>query len=686
MRRNVINLSVRQFGPAALSLILIGLSSSALGQVVTVKRIDARPSGHPLDTGSNNDPILDSALLQSFGTGGGSNTGACVIRVPKWIPDGEKAHPSANYYMYFSAHHGPKIRMAWTESITGEWHLFNDGNAPDRAWGKNGNYSGAQTPGIGVLDRLHHGGKILLDNNTVLEDKFHFVDVYVDDVNKRIIMYFHSMSPGDGVATSKDGLNFNMPGTGGQEGHGIKNVRVAEWYLRGFEVEGEANGKKVSARFSAGRADFWRAPLFNKVGEPNSHANADTPGGWFSPDWGDDTTPEGDNQQPPRRYWWTKYERSDSPLTRSVGAPELQNPNGSMEKKKRKKERVSQRARHWTFYHNPRKDRNRIYAIKTVSRELPESTCLIVLDLSGLSEADRLDPTKWKLVNKVEQVLLKPQAYWEGVDRAYKPSNNGVGNGHHLRDPYVFEGIDGKLYLFYSGKGEANIGVAELIIEPEPTEKSLRVTAPHAAHPIVTGNIYPIGWWSHGGIVKVDLEYSVNGKDWISIENGVENSHRYLWTVPDSASDSALVRVRETGGKVKAESEPFIICAEKAIGIVFPRKGDVYTAGTTHYPAYCSVGNMEFITFEYSVDGGEWIKITDKHPNKSSRRAEWNAPAFAWKVPVINSDHVRLRVSETGGTASVISDRFSIVAEEQHADSTLNGRNAGSSAESKGER
>jgi hypothetical protein len=95
---------------------------------------------------------------------------------------------------------------------------------------------------------------------------------------------------------------------------------------------------------------------------------------------------------------------------------------------------------------------------------------------------------------------------------------------------------------------------------------------------------------------------------------------------------------------------------------------------------------MEFITFEYSVDDGEWIKITDKHPNKSSRRAEWNAPAFVWKVPVINSDHVRLRVSETGGTASVISDRFSIVAEEQHADSTLNGRNAGSSAESKGER
>jgi hypothetical protein len=343
----------------------------------------------------------------------------------------------------------------------------------------------------------------------------------------------------------------------------------------------------------------------------------------------------------------------------------LQNPNRSIEKKKGKKERVSQRARHWAFYHNPKKDRNRIYAIKTVTRELPESICLIVLDLSGLSEAERLDPAKWKIVNKVEQVLLKPEAYWEGIDRAYKASNNGVGNGHHFRDPYAFEDIDGKLYLFYTGKGETNIGVAELIIKPEPKEKSLRMTAPHAAHPIVTGNVYPIGWWSHGAIAKVDLEYSVNGKDWISIEKNVENNHRYHWTVPDSVSNRAVVRVREADGKVSAESEPFIITAEKAIGIVFPRKGYVYTAGATHYPAYCSVGEMEFITFEYSVDSGKWIKITDKHPNKSARRAQWNAPAFAWKTPAINSNNVRLRVSETGGKPAVVSEPFSITPKDK---------------------
>ena len=31
-----------------------------------------------------------------------------------------------------------------------------------------------------------------------------------------------------------------MPSAGGEQRHGIKNVRVTEWYLRSFELEGEA--------------------------------------------------------------------------------------------------------------------------------------------------------------------------------------------------------------------------------------------------------------------------------------------------------------------------------------------------------------------------------------------------------------------------------------------------------------
>ena len=84
--------------PMMLGLVALCLCTSAAGQVVTAKRIDARPSGHPLDTGSAFDPIMDDAFRTAHGNAG-CGTGACVIRVPSWIPNSEKTHPNAVYYM-----------------------------------------------------------------------------------------------------------------------------------------------------------------------------------------------------------------------------------------------------------------------------------------------------------------------------------------------------------------------------------------------------------------------------------------------------------------------------------------------------------------------------------------------------------------------------------------------------------
>ena len=47
----------------------------------------------------------------------------CVIEVPSWAPN--RAHPSANFYIYFAEHHGEHIRMKWAENITGPWNDYN---------------------------------------------------------------------------------------------------------------------------------------------------------------------------------------------------------------------------------------------------------------------------------------------------------------------------------------------------------------------------------------------------------------------------------------------------------------------------------------------------------------------------------------------------------------------------------
>lgn len=60
--------------------------------------------------------------------------------------------------------------------------------------------------------------------------------------------------------------------------------------------------------------------------------------------------------------------------------------------------------------------------------------------------------------------ILHPEVYWEGSSKPISPSESGSIDylANQLRDPDVFEDIDGSLYLLYSGGGEDAIGLARL--------------------------------------------------------------------------------------------------------------------------------------------------------------------------------------------------------------------------------
>ena len=62
------------------------------------------------------------------------------------------------------------------------------------------------------------------------------------------------------------------------------------------------------------------------------------------------------------------------------------------------------------------------------------------------------------------QEVVDAQEDWEGGNLAPKHSREGPAKrfANELRDPFVFEDIDGQLYLFYSGGGERGIGVARM--------------------------------------------------------------------------------------------------------------------------------------------------------------------------------------------------------------------------------
>lgn len=80
--------------------------------------------------------------------------------------------------------------------------------------------------------------------------------------------------------------------------------------------------------------------------------------------------------------------------------------------------------------------------------------------------------------------------------------------------------------------------------------KSVTVTQPNGGESYAGGSAQTIRWTS-AGIANVKLEYTLNGSTWTQITaSTAASAGQFAWTVPNSATTTAKVRVTEAGGTV----------------------------------------------------------------------------------------------------------------------------------------
>ncbi len=365
-------------------------------------------------------------------TGGLNINGPSVIKLPDWLPIEERVDSAANYYLYFAHHGGRDIRMAWSSEVMGPYHIFNMGSARDT------NVQGDKTPGSGVLD-------ISLGNPNVafpFPQTGHIAspDIHIDHINRRIIMFFHArnfrsdFSQNTFVATSRSGLNFNMPKYGGESGHGVVDQELGEFYFRVFQINGAYLGKPVVSTFAfSNGGKLWVAPLFDSIGNNATFTNTKNPGGMFS----------------------MKWEELDYPLSKVMVTPQIQ------------EEGIVLRSYHNYDANSPRHfavhvDSNFIHVFYSARNDIPESIVAVGINLENLSLEDRVNPLKWH-VSKMEHLILSPKLEWEMGNGIFKKSQNGTSiNVCEIRDPAIL--VDNEdIYMFYTGSGEEAIGIAKLI-------------------------------------------------------------------------------------------------------------------------------------------------------------------------------------------------------------------------------
>ena len=110
-------------------------------------------------------PLITMRTSRSLGS---NVNGPTVIRVPDWAPN-----PLGRYYMYFANHMGEFIRLAYADTITGPWQIYEPGVLHVRN-------TAMSRPGP--------------DPRETLDDFYTHVaspDILIDHQQKRFVMWFH---------------------------------------------------------------------------------------------------------------------------------------------------------------------------------------------------------------------------------------------------------------------------------------------------------------------------------------------------------------------------------------------------------------------------------------------------------------------------------------------------------------
>lgn len=113
-------------------------------------------------------PIITSDLSPSIGD---NINGATLIRVPDWVK-----HKLGKYYLYFAHHIGRYIRLAYSDTLEGPWKIYE--------------------PGVLHLENLPY-----LDQRKGI-GHIASPEIYIDNENHQIIMYYHGLLPTGDNASS----------------------------------------------------------------------------------------------------------------------------------------------------------------------------------------------------------------------------------------------------------------------------------------------------------------------------------------------------------------------------------------------------------------------------------------------------------------------------------------------------
>jgi hypothetical protein len=137
----------------------------------------------------------------------------------------------------------------------------------------------------------------------------------------------------------------------------------------------------------------------------------------------------------------------------------------------------------------------------------------------------------------------------------------------------------------------------------------------------VVGSSHNILWSTAAGTISnVMLEYSTdNGTNWTTIVDSVANSGTYPWTIPDTMTSQALVRLSQANDPTVNKVSPVNFRIIGQLNLTAPVGNEQWVIGTQHNITWAvTAGTFANVKIDYSTNaGGSWSSVTASAPNNA---------------------------------------------------------------------
>ncbi|MEZ4653419.1 MAG: cohesin domain-containing protein [Candidatus Eisenbacteria bacterium] len=257
--------------------------------------------------------------------------------------------------------------------------------------------------------------------------------------------------------------------------------------------------------------------------------------------------------------------------------------------------------------------------------------------------------------------FLNEQSTLDLVATSENPPNNdevisGTGPaGEYFLVIYGFESTDFDpndsyfLQASYGGGGGGNTPPQVSVTSPNGGEV-FAVNSSQTIQYTATDQETPNG-------LAITIELSTNGGgSWSILTSGTSNTGSFPWTVPNTPTTQALIRVTANDGQATtsdASNGTFSIQAAgnqpPVVTVLSPNGGENLTGGSASSITYTATdvddddASLQ-ITIEYSANGGgSWTQVAAGQSNTGS---------FSWTVPSAATTQGRVRVTASDGEAS----------------------------------